>query len=127
LIASRRDKSVGPKRWKYLGLLEYLRHYPDTQLDADGHVRKVWLFEFKIHEEQKVLPLGMEAAVSSQILAMSMLAVKTSEDDDIIDESKNQQAENIERIEHVRGKLLAMAPKNFEFFIKDLLLHCGFF
>ena len=30
LIASRRDKSVGAKRWKYLGLLEYLRHYPDT-------------------------------------------------------------------------------------------------
>jgi hypothetical protein len=34
LIASRRDTSVGSKRWKYLGLLEYLRHYPDTQLDA---------------------------------------------------------------------------------------------
>ena len=49
LIASRRDRSVGAKRWKYLGLLEYLRHYPDTQLDADGKVRKVWLFEFKIH------------------------------------------------------------------------------
>src|SRR5713226_7390753 len=43
LIASRRDLSVGPKRWKYLGLLEYVRHYPDTQLDADGEVRKVWL------------------------------------------------------------------------------------
>ena len=36
LIASRRDSSVGPKRWRYLGLLEYLRHYPDTQLDAEG-------------------------------------------------------------------------------------------
>src|SRR5471030_2172241 len=29
LVASRRDRSVGPKRWKYLGLLEYLRHYSD--------------------------------------------------------------------------------------------------
>jgi hypothetical protein len=65
LIASRRDKTVGPKRWKYLGLLEYLRHYPDTQLDVDGKVRKVWLFEFKIHEEQEILPLGMDAAISS--------------------------------------------------------------
>jgi len=127
LIASRRDKSVGPKRWRYLGLLEYLRHYPDTQLDADGQIRKVWLFEFKIHQEQNVLPLGIEAAVSSQILTASRLAAKTSEDDDIIDESNSQRTESIERIEHVRGKLLAMAPKNFEFFIKDLLLHCGFF
>ena len=47
LIASRRDTSIGPKRWKYLGLLEYLRHYPDSQLDADGKVRKVWLFELE--------------------------------------------------------------------------------
>ena len=30
LIASRRDKTIGPRRWKYLGLLEYLRHYQDT-------------------------------------------------------------------------------------------------
>ena len=30
LTASRRDRAVGPKRWRYLGLLEYLRHYPDT-------------------------------------------------------------------------------------------------
>jgi HJR/Mrr/RecB family endonuclease len=127
LIASRRDKSVGPKRWEYLGLLEYLRHYPDTQLDADGKVRKVWLFEFKIHQEQEVLPLGSEAVISSQMLIASRLQVAdTSDDNDIIDESSHQQAENIERIEQVRGKLLAMEPKNFELFVKDLLLHCGF-
>jgi HJR/Mrr/RecB family endonuclease len=127
LVASRRDRSVGPKRWKYLGLLEYLRHYPDTQLDADGKVRKVWLFEFKIHHEQQVLPLAIEAAISSQILITSRLRiVNNSDDDEIIDESAHLQTENIERIEHVRGKLLAMDPKDFEFFIKDLLLHCGF-
>src|SRR5580692_7052095 len=61
LIASRRDRSVGPKRWKYLGLLEYVRHYPDTQLDAGGKVRKVWLFEFRIHKPDLV-PLAHEAA-----------------------------------------------------------------
>jgi hypothetical protein len=127
LIASRRDKVIGPKRWKYLGLLEYLRHYPDTQLDADGKVRKVWLFEFKIHQEQKVLPLGIEAAVSNQILIASRLLVaEHSDDDDIIAESNHPHTEDIEGIEHVRGKLLAMAPRNFEVFIKDLLVHCGF-
>jgi len=127
LIASRRDGSVGPKRWKYLGLLEYLRHYPDTQLDAHGKVRKVWLFEFKIHHEQQVLPLAIEAATSSQILTTSRLrVVNNSDDDEIVDEGDHQQTENIERIEHVRGKLLAMEPKNFEVFIKELLMHCGF-
>jgi hypothetical protein len=39
LIANRRDKSVGPQRWRYLGLLEYLLRYPDSQLDADGKIR----------------------------------------------------------------------------------------
>src|ERR1035441_9026464 len=118
LIASRRDKAVGPKRWEYLGLLEYLRHYPDTQLDADGKVRKVWLFEFKIHQEQKVLPLGIETAISTQTLIASRLLVAENSDDDIIDACSRQQTENIERIEQIRGRLLAMEPRRFEFFIK---------
>jgi HJR/Mrr/RecB family endonuclease len=127
LIASRRDGSVGPKRWRYLGLLEYLRHYPDTQLDSDGKVRKVWLFEFKIHSEPRILPLSIEASVSKQLLVASRLRVASnSEDDLIVGGGDYQQTENMERIEHVRGKLLAMEPKNFELFIKDLLLHCGF-
>lgn len=126
LVASRRDKVVGPKRWKYLGLLEYLRHYPDTQLDIDGKVRKVWLIEFKIHQEQEVLPLALEAAISSQMLLASRLQVAENFDDDIIDESGRQQTENLERIEQVRGRLLALEPRKFEFFVKDLLLHCGY-
>jgi hypothetical protein len=127
LIASRRDASIGPKRWKYLGLLEYLRHYPDTQLDADGKVRKVWLFEFRIHDDHHVIPLASEAAITDQTLIASRLSVDSdSDDDEIVDESEDQRAESIKRIEHVRGKLLAMEPKQFEFFIKDLLQHCGF-
>lgn len=126
LTASRRDTSVGPKRWKYLGLLEYLRHYSDTQLDANGSVRKVWLFEFKIHDEQQVLPLGADAQISSQMLTASRLRVGINSDDDEIVGGREDRTENVEGIERVRGKLLTMEPKNFEFFIKDLLLHCGF-
>jgi hypothetical protein len=127
LIASRRDRTVGPRRWKYLGLLEYLRHYPDTQLDASGKVRKAWLFEFKIHREPHVLPLARDAALSSEILTASRRRAASSVgDDEIVDGRDYQKPENIERIEHVRGKLLAMEPKTFERFIKDLLVHCGF-
>ncbi len=126
LIASRRDRSVGPKRWKYLGLLEYVRHYPDTQLDADGKVRKVWLFEFAIHGPE-IVPLSIDAAISSRILAASKLRASTdSDDDEIVDGNGDRETENIERIERVRGRLLALEPQNFELFIKDLLLHCGF-
>lgn len=127
LVASRRDRSVGSNRWKYLGLLEYLRHYPDTQLDAEGKVRKVWLFEFKIHDEQDVVPLAMEADISRQILLESRLRGHGDIGDDEIVEGVDQvQAGNIEQIENVRARLLAMEPRGFEFFIKDLLVHCGF-
>lgn len=125
LIASRRDRSVGPKRWRYLGLLEYVRHYPDTQLDAEGKVRKVWLFEFGIHDPGAV-PLAVEAALSNQILAASRARAASDPDDDVINESNHQETENVERIEHVRSKLLALEPRSFELFIKDLLVHCGF-
>jgi hypothetical protein len=127
LIASRRDRSIGPKRWKYLGLLEYVRHYPDTQLDAEGKVRKVWLFEFKIHDGQAAVPIAIEAAISNQILIESRLrAAAVSDDDEIVDEDHDREKGNTERIEHVRSRLLALEPRSFELFIRALLLHCGF-
>jgi len=126
LIASRRDKTVGPKRWKYLGLLEYLRHYPDMQLDSDGKIRKVWLFEFKIHQDQQIIPLEFDANISSEILTESRNRRTDNFDDEIIDEAGKEKIENMEEIEKVRSKLLVMDPRKFEFFIKDLLVHTGF-
>jgi restriction system protein len=127
LVASRRDRTVGAKRWKYLGMLEYLRHYPDTQLDADGKVRAVWLFEFKIHDERQALPLAIEQAIADEILTASRLeAADTSDDDEIIRETVQPRAEEVRLVEEVRSKLLAMEPRRFEVFVKDLLVHCGF-
>jgi HJR/Mrr/RecB family endonuclease len=127
LVASRRDKALGQKRWKYLGLLEYLRHYPDTQVDAHGKVRTVWLFEFRIHSEVDIVPLSLEAVLSRDILGASrLLTVTNPDDDEIVNESEHQKSENIEQIEYIRGSLLAMEPRKFELFIKELLLHCGF-
>ena len=125
LVASRRDKSVGPKRWKYIGLLEYLYHYPDTQLDSDGKVRKVWIFEFKIHQEPQIIPLSLDIKISNQTLLESR-KYNIESDDEIVNEGEQEQVENLKQIEQVRGKLLIMEPKKFEFFIKDLLIYTGF-
>jgi hypothetical protein len=126
LVASRRDKSVGPKRWRYLGLLEYMRHYPDTQIDSDGKVRRVWLFEFKVHQEPQVVPIGLDSIISNQAIVESRTERYDRSDDEIVDaEDRAGQAEQ-ESIEQVRGKLLSMEPRQFEGFIKDLLVHSGF-
>lgn len=126
LIASRRDKSIGPRRWKYLGLLEYLKHYPDNQLDTDGKIRKVWIFEFKIHQDPQTVPLSLDINISNQKLSESRKNYTDNFDSEIIDESRNERVEDIKQIEQIRGKLLIMEPKKFEFFIKDLLVHTGF-
>jgi hypothetical protein len=126
LVANRRDRSVGPRRWSYLGLLEYLRHYPDTQLDADGKVRKVWLFEFRVHRQPQILRLSDDAQLSAEILAESRLRAASTSDDDVIPERGHRETEDAERIEQVRGRLLAMEARAFECFVKELLLHCGF-
>lgn len=126
-VASRRDKSVGPARWRYLGLLEYQRHYPDVQLDSHGKVRRVWLFEFEICREPQIVPLALDAIISRETLGKSKGgAVGTSDDDAIVNESDRQRVDDVERIERVRSKLLAMEPRRFELFVKELLIHCGF-
>jgi len=125
LIASRRDKSVGARRWRYLGLLEYLRHYPDTQLDAGGNVRKVWLFEFRIHNEEHLVPLAADTLISDRLLTASRHRSADSADDNEIIREGDQYADAA-KIEQIRGKLLALDPRQFEVFIKDLLTTCGF-
>jgi HJR/Mrr/RecB family endonuclease len=125
-VASRRDKSVGPKHWKYLGLLEYHRHYPDTQLDSHGKIRRVWIFEFEIHQNPQTVPLALDAIIARETLAKSRNHSANSDDDTIVDAVDRKEADDLEQIEHVRSKLLAMEPRRFEFFVKELLLHCGF-
>jgi hypothetical protein len=126
-VASRRDKAIGPRRWKYLGLLEYQRHYPDTQLDSGGKVRRVWVFEFKIHQEQQVVPLALDTVISAQTLTKSRgLAIGNVDDDEIVTAGDDERADNIARFEQIRFRLLAMEPRRFEVFVKELLLHCGF-
>ena len=125
-IASRRDKSVGPNRWRYLGLLEYQRHYPDNQLDSQGKIRKVWIFEFGIHDEPRIVPLALDAALSRETLGGSERVTEPSDDDTVVSEDDRQQADDVERIERVRSHWLSMEPRQFELFVKGLLVHCGF-
>ena len=39
LIGSRRDRAIGNRRWRFIGLLEYIRHYPEFQLDVRRQTR----------------------------------------------------------------------------------------
>jgi restriction endonuclease Mrr len=113
-----------------LGLLEYLRHYPDTQTDTEGAVRKVWLFEMRIHPRPETIAVAGDANVSSRLLTDSRTLNRQSGEDREIGESPSvvpgvAEFDPIE-IENIRGRLLATAPERFEHFVKDLLLSTGF-
>lgn len=131
LVGSRRDASIGPKRWKFLGLLEYLRHYPDTQTDTGGTVRKVWLFEMRIHARPEAVVVADDRAIGGRVLKASRKANKQSGEDREIGQaplvvpSGTVDFDPVE-IESIRSRLLATPAERFEHFVKDLMLATGF-
>ncbi|MFN0018481.1 MAG: restriction endonuclease [Pirellulaceae bacterium] len=130
LIGSRRDKTIGPKRWKFLGLLEYLRHYQERQLDVRGTMRAAWVFELHIHSEPQ------EVYVESDSIAM--MAVAESRRATALDSPDERQvviasegelaitASQLLRIEAERSRLLACSPRDFELTIQNALIGAGF-
>jgi hypothetical protein len=131
IVGSRRDPSIGPKRWKFLGLLEYLRHYPDTQVDTRGAIRKVWLFEFRVHGQPELVIVDKDYETSAMVLAASRAVNRPSDDEGAIADPPqvvgvSTQAFDPTELESIRGHLLAKPPERFEHFIKDLLVVAGY-
>lgn len=127
LVGSRRDPSVGPRRWRFLGLLEHLRHYPDSQVDTKGRLRSVWLFEMRIHATPDVVAVAGDSALAESILVKSRrLAELSSEDRELDDSVAALAGQRPEEIETIRSQLLAKPPRAFEHFVKDLLVLSGF-
>ncbi len=131
LVGSRRDPAIGPKRWRFLGLLEYVRHYPDTQADTGGQVRKVWLFEMRIHASPEAVVVAEDLELSERLLTESRKEYKQTCEDREIGETplvvpaSSREFDPVE-IEGIRAQLLAKPAEGFEHFVKDLLLCTGF-
>jgi len=128
IIANRDDKSVGPKRWRYLVLLEYIRHFQDNQIDTKGSLRKVWVFEFRIHSEPVKVPVAFDTRLMSEVLRDSRRKNPTSDDERAISVPEENTIGKIDpmRIEAMRSRLLGVAPERFEHLLKDLLSTTGF-
>jgi hypothetical protein len=128
IVANRDDKSVGPKRWRYLGLLEYIRHFPETQIDTKGALRKVWIFEFRIHATSPQVPVEFDRRLMLEILRESRSKNPISEEEMTLSTTESQFTIEIDpvRVESVRSRLLNVAPERFEHLLKDLLSSTGF-
>jgi len=119
---------------KYLGLLELLRHYRETQLDGTRNFRQVWIFEFRIHGNIIAAPLEFASQMSEAIIRESKESLKNEERGEVkLVESEEALTPTTEKgrrdpvlLEDLRSKLLVVTPYLFEELLKDAIERNGF-
>lgn len=128
LVGNRRDRSIGPKRWRFIGLLEYLRHYLEEQLDTDCTLRQTWMFELRVHDQFGSVSAQRDLHVS-RLLASDVASYGLEEEDRevVVDQRAVKSGSNADLVdlEAVRGKLLTHSPEQFEHLVKDVLVQTG--
>jgi Restriction endonuclease len=122
--------NVGRQTYRFLGLLELLRHYQENQADKKGNLRKVWVFEFKVHESPDVIPLQNAGIISASILAESRrnapLEKSEREVATLPEDVGNLGHLPAADVEAVRANFYQFGPIEFEDFIKHVLEETGF-
>jgi len=116
-------------KYKFVGFLFLLRHYEDYQLDSEGSMRKVWIFEFQIVPEVSVIKVSGFKDLFIPIF--NRLKDEIIEDDtkieNEIDEAKlTAEIEELKNIEKLKTKLMTVDPYKFEVVVSNLITHVGF-
>ena len=120
---------------RFLGLLELLRHYQETQIDSDRNLRQAWIFEFRIHRGFKLVPIASATEFNEAVIKESRRKIRKEERGEVkLAEIEGpyltQQAVpvfNMATLEETRSKLLSVNPYAFENLIKDALERNGFY
>jgi hypothetical protein len=122
--------NIGRQTYRFLGLLELLRHYQEKQADKRGAIRRVWVFEFRIHGKPEIVPVDEAGAIAAALLAESRQTAPTALDDREIAPSAQGQpgteATPATELLTVRAQLFQFNAYDFEHFVKSLLERSGF-
>lgn len=122
--------NIGRQTYRFLGLLELLRHYQENQADKRGVLRRVWLFEFRIHNQPEVIPIKEAQSISASLLAESRrtspLGSLEREVAPVPKGTDELEATTPIEVETVRLRLFQFTPYDFEHFIKLVLERSGF-
>lgn len=124
-IASRRDKSAGSKRWEFLGLFAYQRHYKETQVDARGAPRLAWVFELHRLPVGKLVPVEHERALHLDSLRAAQEA-EPLDTSPAIPSLAPPTSLPADQVEEARHRLLALSPESFEHVVKRAVERAGF-
>lgn len=131
-IGSRRDKALGARRWRFLGLLQYLRTFTEAQPDVNAEHREAQVFELRIHRDPPQVPIAHDQELAAQLGAVAYEAAGAEENErEIVQPAATVDAgagrlEDKIRIESIRRALLSLPPEKFEHVVKDALQATGF-
>jgi HJR/Mrr/RecB family endonuclease len=122
--------NLGKQTYRFLGLLELIRHYQEMQADRTNELRKVWVFEFRIHSIPQVVPINEAAAISANLIAESRsqnpLSSLEREITSVSEEEIPSASAEYHEVEHLRSRFLQMTPYEFEQFIRAVMEVNGF-
>lgn len=121
-------RKAGVKRWEFLGLLQFLRLYPDNQLDRTGALRKAWLFELRVCVEFAKVRVSDDRALMSAAFSDFKFdsECEARADTEQMPESASDIHANAKAVERVRAKIFALDPRSFELLVQNALERTGF-
>ena len=123
-------ESCGRQLYVFRGLLELLRHYFEMQIDSERKLRKVLVFEFRIHPESTIVPIDMAVDLTAAFLPENRFATSPNESEQAVvipelTESGILDSSALE-VATIRSRLFGINPYRFEHLLKDLVEKTGF-
>jgi hypothetical protein len=118
--------NIGKQTYRFLGLLELLRHYQETQADTKNNLRKVWAFEFRVLKKPELIPITLAGEIMAGVYAQRATSEGLESDKEVADSGSELPDEKLLQFEHIRHRLLMYDPYKFESLIKQIMERCGF-
>lgn len=125
-IGSRRNAALGRRRWKFVGLLQYLRHFVERQIDVRGHHRNSMVFELLIHSEPAKVAVAHDREISARVCSKPREATEREVQTEAPPASGDLTRIDPVTAEKTRRSLLTIPPERFEHVVKEALESSGF-
>lgn len=127
-VGSRRDANYSNKRWQFLGLLEYLRCYQEKQLDVNRESRSTWIFELRVLTGIPLVTRATAGGLMAELFSQRLPDMEQEREvvSPLVPGEIQQGIAEYALLKSVRERLLSFEPRQFEYFLRDLLQRSGF-
>ena len=121
----------GQQVYEFVGLLELIRNYQEVQADTQGHLRRAWVFELKIHNEMEIVPVDQAQVITAAFLANRASRLSDQpEERELVDlpnaETVDASPERLYEVEAIRAQMLDTDPYKFEHLVAAVIENGGF-